>query len=323
MPTPLRCDPKLFEKDLSGYVIIVTGANSGIGLETTRQLAKQNATVILACRNEAKAKAAIDDIGLPDKTIFLALDLSSLESIRNFVKSFNSQYDRLDVLVNNAGIMACPYGKTKDGFESQFGCNHLGHFLLFQLLAQVLVKTSKDTGKPSRFISVSSVAASMMSMGNTDYAKIDFDDLQFDSKEYDKAAAYQQSKLSNYLCAWEASKKYDASEILSFSLHPGWVRSNLDQHIIPMNFIGNMMRKLFQYSGNMISAVDGAQTTLHCVLNDTADMENGAFYSQFGIYKDAHARDGGWPITLPNPNATPEVSSKLWEVSEKLVDLKN
>ena len=221
MPTTLRCDPKLFDKDLTGQVIIVTGANSGCGLETTRQLAKQGATVILACRNEAKAKAAMDDIGYADKTSFIQLDLSDLGSVRKFVGSFTSAYERLDVLVNNAGIMACPYAKTKDGFEIQIGCNHLAHFLLFNLLAPLLIKTAEDTGKPSRFISLSSCAASELSMGSAGYADIDFDDLNWESRKYDTGSAYQQSKLANFLIAWEASKKYDSSKLICASLHPG------------------------------------------------------------------------------------------------------
>lgn len=312
------CDPKLFEKDLKGQVIIVTGANSGIGLETVRQLTSQNATVILACRNESKAQAAIDDVGSGK---FLPLDLSDLSSVRSFAKDFLSSYDRLDVLVNNAGIMACPYGKTKDGFENQIGCNHLAHFLLFKLLTPILLKTAEDSGKPSRLISLSSVAASAAPMmgGDGAYANIDFDDLNWEEKKYDSIAAYQQSKFANYLMAWEASKKYDSSKLICVSLHPGWVRSNLDQHMVPTNFFGNMLRNLFQWSGNMISAVDGAQTSLHCILNDAEQMKNGGFYSQFGIYKDAEAKAGGWPMELPNPNGTPEVASKLWEESEKLV----
>ena len=219
MPTPLRCDKKLFEKDLTGQVIVVTGANSGVGLETTRQLASQKATVILACRSEAKAKKAIEDIGLPDNTTFLPLDLSDLSSVREFAKSFSASYNRLDVLVNNAGVMACPFDKTKDDFEYQLGCNHLAHFLLFKLLVPTLLKTAEDTGKPSRFVSTSSCSAASVFGGLL--ADVDFDDLMFEGKKYDTNVAYGQSKLANYLHAVEASKKYDSSKLISVSLHPG------------------------------------------------------------------------------------------------------
>ena len=138
MPTPHRCDPKLFEKDLSSQVIIVTGANSGCGLETSRQLAKQGATVVLACRNQERGETAAKDID-GDAVFIGTLDLSSLDSIRAFCKTFLAKYTRLDVLVNNAGVMACPFAKTKEGFEFQIGCNHLGHFLLQQTLTPLLL----------------------------------------------------------------------------------------------------------------------------------------------------------------------------------------
>lgn len=122
---------------------VVTGANSGCGLETSRQLAKQGATVILACRNAERGEAVATEVN----GIFLTtLDLSSLQSIRDFVKVCREKYDHLDGLVNNAGIMACPYAKTKDGFEMQEGCNHLGRFLLVHVLTPMLLKTAETTG---------------------------------------------------------------------------------------------------------------------------------------------------------------------------------
>ena len=322
-PTPRRCDPKLFEKSLTGLVAIVTGANSGCGLETSRQLAKQGASVILACRNTQRGEDAAKDVG---GTFLAPLDLASLQSIRDFVKAFEAKYDRLDILVNNAGIMACPYGKTKDGFEMQIGCNHLGHFLLMRLLTPLLVKTAEKTGKPSRFVALSSVAASESTMGNG-VPEIDFDDLMWESREYSEGKAYGQSKLANYLHALGASRKIPADKLVSTSVHPGWVYSPLDQHIVGKmlgtgfvaKWFAAMMRQVFLWKGDMITPVDGAQTTLHCVLDD--NIQSGKFYSQFGIYKDEKYRAGGWPMELPNPKATPEAADKLWEVSEKLVGL--
>jgi len=319
MPKVHRCDTKLFDKDLTGQVIIITGANSGIGFEATKQLASQKATVVMACRNEAKAKKAIEDLGLPDNTVYLPLDLSDLASVREFAKKFTESYDRLDVLVNNAGVMACPFDKTKDGFEFQFGCNHLAHFLLFNLLVPTLLKTAEDTGKPSRFIAISSAAAEHFV--DNPLSDIDFDDLMFETRKYEPGVAYGQSKLANYLHALEAAKKYDPSKLMSFSVHPGWVRSNLDAHMIPQNFMGNMLRNAIMLTGKMIKVEDGAQTTLHCVLNDIEKMENGAFYAQNGPFKNKKAKKGGWPMVLPNKNATPEKAAKLWEVSEKLVGI--
>lgn len=323
MPTPLRCDPALFEKDLKDQVMIVTGANSGCGLETSRQLAQQGATVILACRNTERGETAAKEVN----GIFLApLDLSSLPSIRDFSKAFLEKYDRLDVLVNNAGVMACPYQKTKDGFEWQFGCNHLGHFLLAQLLTPLLLKTAEKTKTPSRLVCLSSVAAGESTMSKV-MPSVDFDDIQWETREYDEGMAYGQSKLSNYLHALGASRKHSADKLIATSVHPGWVLSPLDQHVAKKyfgegkvgNFLAGVFRQIFLWKGDMITPVDGAQTTLHCVLAD--GIESGKFYSQFGIYKKEECKNGGWPMELPNPNATDEAADKLWEVSEKMVGI--
>ena len=324
-PAVRRCDPQLLEKDLTGQVVIVTGANSGCGLETSRQLAKQGATVVLACRNESKGEEAAQEVG---GTFVAPMDLSSLQSIRDFCKAFQAKYDRLDVLVNNAGIMACPYSKTKDGFEMQFGCNHLGHYLLMRLLTPLMLKTAETTNKPSRFVALSSVAAGESSFtGNV--ATIDFDDLNWETREYDEGKAYGQSKLANYYHALGASRKYSADKLLAVSVHPGWVYSPLDQHVAKRmfgegwfaNMIAGMMRQIFLWKGDMIMPVDGAQTTLHCVLADNNDIETGKFYSQIGLYKNPDEKAGGWPMDLPNPNLNDQDADKLWEVSEKLVGL--
>mmetsp|Transcript_20066 Transcript_20066/g.22597 ORF Transcript_20066/g.22597 Transcript_20066/m.22597 type:complete len:324 (-) Transcript_20066:443-1414(-) len=322
MPPTLRCDPKLFEKKLTDQIFIVTGANSGCGLETTRQLVKQEGTVILACRNEERGQVAAKETN----GIFLTtLDLASLQSIRDFVDAFKEKYERLDGLVNNAGIMGCPYGKTKDGFEMQFGCNHLGHFLLMKLLTPILIKTADDTKKPSRFVALSSCAAALTTMRDV-MPTVDFDDLNFETRDYDPGESYGQSKLSNYLHALGASQKYPLDKLISTSVHPGWVQSPLDQFVMAKmfgtSFLGKMMsrlvKKIFILKGDVITAEDGAQTTLHCLLAD--DIESGKFYSQVGIYKDEASVNGGWPLKLPNPNGTAENATKLWEASEKLVE---
>lgn len=326
-PDTLRCDPDLLRKDLTGQVMIVTGANSGCGLETSRQLVAQGATVIMACRNESRGKAAAEEV----KGTFLAtMDLDSLDSVRAFVKAFTDKYSRLDALITNAGIMCCPYAKTSDGFESQFGCNHLAHFLLFRLLTPLLLKTSEITGEPSRFVALSSVNASESTMG-PGYASIDFDDLMFEKKEYNEYTAYQQSKLANYLHAMEAAKLYPSDKLISTAVHPGWVYSNLDSHLFKKmvgdgyiaRFVSELIRTMFQLKGDMISPVDGAQTTLYCLLEDKEKMQSGQYYSQFGIYTDPELQPGGWPTPKSiNPtNATPENAAKLWEISEKLVGL--
>eukprot|EP00567_Pseudictyota_dubia_P003437 CAMPEP_0197437710 /NCGR_PEP_ID=MMETSP1175-20131217/4886_1 /TAXON_ID=1003142 /ORGANISM="Triceratium dubium, Strain CCMP147" /LENGTH=325 /DNA_ID=CAMNT_0042967297 /DNA_START=35 /DNA_END=1012 /DNA_ORIENTATION=- len=325
MPYPtLRCDPKLFEKDLTGYVAIVTGANSGCGLETSRQLSKQGATVVLACRSAERGKAAAEDVG----GSFLApLDLASLASVRSFTDAFLAKYDRLDILVNNAGIMACPKGKTKDGNEMQIGCNHLAHFLLLRLLTSALLKTAETTGKPSRFVALSSCAAAQTTGNTTVDPDIDFDDLNWEKREYDEWKAYSASKLANYLTAMSASSKFSSEKLISTGVHPGWVYSPLDKHAMAQKIgegwiaekVGSLLKNMLYWKGDIISPADGAQTTLHCILDD--EVVSGKFYSQKGIYKDEASQAGGWPMVLPNPNATEEKAEKLWSVSEKLVGL--
>ena len=329
MPTPLRCDPKLFTKDLTGQVIIVTGANSGIGLETSRQLVKQGARVILACRNHERGEAAVKDAG---GEFLTTLDLSSLACVKAFVDTFLSKYDRLDVLVNNAGVMACPYAKTQDDFEVQFGSNHLGHFYLMRLLTPILLKTAETTGKPSRFISLSSSMASAMNgllVGRLPHANIQFDNLMWENTKYDEVRAYQQSKLANYLHAMEAAKRYRANQLISVAVHPGWVQTNLDVHRFRKSlgdgFIGKaiakFIRSIFRWKGDLIHVVDGSQTTLYCVLEDADKMESGAFYSQIGQYQDPELCPGGWPYkkSINLEHATPENADKLWKISNKLV----
>lgn len=307
MPKTLLCSPILLSADLSGKVIIVTGANSGVGLETARQLISQKATVVLACRNPELGQKAAKDTG----GTFIECDLSDLQSVRKFVKEFMSKFQRLDVLVNNAGIMACPLARTNAGWESQFATNHLGHFLLTCLLMDVLEKSA-----PSRVICVSSVASAQAAMGvQPEMAKIDFDDLMFERRKYHPMTAYGQSKLANVLHASEIARRSKC--VQAVSLHPGWVNTKLDKHVVGQGCFKGCLASCMMKKGDMLAPADGAQTTLHCVLSP--EIENGAFYSQFGVYKDKACTNGGWPMKLPNPNNTPENAKRLWDASASLV----
>lgn len=309
-------DKKLLEKDLSGHVYIVTGANSGTGFATTEQLTKQGAIVVAACRNMEKANKAFSNSKNKDLIDIMKLNLASLESVRNFAEKFNNKYDRLDALVNNAGIMAVPEGKTKDGFELQFGTNHLGHFLLTELLLDVLKKSA-----PSRIVNVSSVAH--VSRGDR-IAEINFDDLNWEKREYDRTAAYAQSKLANVLHAVELSKRLKGTGVTAVSLHPGWVRSNLASGIMKGGaFVQNvLMRPFARFLGTM-NNFEGAQTTLHCLLDNDIPNHAGEYFSQNArLYPNKEDRAGGWPMESPNPAVKdPEIAKRLYEVSRKLVDL--
>ena len=185
--------------DLSGKVIIVTGANSGIGFEAAKEFARNGAETILACRSIEKATKALDRLKseIPDaKAEIIQLDLASLKSIHKFAEKFKKDYSRLDVLVNNAGIMAVPYRKTEDGFESQVGINHLGHFALTSLLYDLLASTAD-----ARVVNVSSTGHTM--------GKMDFDNFMYEDGEgYSRFEAYGRSKLANLLFTYELDRRF-------------------------------------------------------------------------------------------------------------------
>ena len=284
MPKTLMCDPKLLQKDLSGRVYIVTGANSGSGFATTKQLAEQGAHVVGGCRRVDAGKEAFADLGnLPGSIEIMDLDLASLASVRNFAKAFKTKYDRLDGLVNNAGVMFSPKGKTEDGFETQFGINYLGHFLLTELLLDTLKASA-----PARIVCVSSVAhAGMRGI----YGKIDFDDLHFDKREYDPAVAYAQSKLANVLHALDLARRLKGTGVSAFSVHPGWIRSNLARG--PMRFVQNVLLRPFSRILGTMSWFEGAQTTLHCLLDEDAPNHSSEYFSQNSIlYPNPENRPG-------------------------------
>lgn len=315
MPPTLRCDPKLLEKDLGGRTYIVTGANSGTGLATTEQLARQGARVVAGCRRVAAGEEAIAHLaGGPGKVEVAEIDLGSLASVRRFVAAFRAGHDELHGLVDNAGVMSTPEGRTEDGFETQFGVNHLGHFLLTELLLDTLKASA-----PSRVVCVSSVAHAGI-RGKP--ATIDIDDLHFDNRPYDPVIAYNQSKLAIVVYARHLAGRLAGTGVSVFSTHPGWIRSNLVRHMMPA-WIQNVAMKPFSGLLGMMSAGDGAQTQLHCLLDDAAPAHSGEFYSQNSIlYANRKDRAGGWPMRSPNPlTGDDDLAGRLYAVSAELVGL--
>ncbi|MEC7987924.1 MAG: SDR family oxidoreductase, partial [Myxococcota bacterium] len=261
IPKPILCDPKLFEKDLREKTYIVTGANSGIGFTTTQQLVKQGATVIMACRNPKLAEDASQRIAaqnLPGVAQFMQLDLSDLSSVRRFVEHFHEEYDRLDALVNNAGVMAAPYRKTTNGFELQFGVNHLGHFLLCELLLNTLKKSA-----PSRIVILTSSAHDSLP-GNIERSDIDFDDLHFEKRKYNRWIAYGQSKLANFLHAKALARRLEGCQVTAVSVHPGWIETNLQRHIVPA-FVQALTGWAVRFFMGVTDAEKGAHATLHAL----------------------------------------------------------
>jgi NAD(P)-dependent dehydrogenase (short-subunit alcohol dehydrogenase family) len=316
MPKPLMCPPELLTKDLTGRRYVVTGANGGIGLVAAKQLAKQGAEVILACRRTDAGEAAAAEIqaelGGRAKLAVEALDLGDLDSVRAFAARFIANHQTLHGLLNNAGVMNTPRGQTKQGFETQIGVNHLGHFLLTELLTPALI-----AGAPARVVNLSSCFHDQ-AMGREGH--IDLADLNWSTREYDGWAAYAQSKLANLLHAKALAKRLADTGVTAVSVHPGWVRTDLMRHSMP-SFIEVLARPFMRLAG-MIEPWEGAQTSLYALLADEVPDQAGAFFSQTGAYRDRSLNKGGWPLRSPNPQAhDDELADRLWERSAELVGL--
>jgi retinol dehydrogenase-13 len=314
MPKPLLCPPDLLSLDLTGKTYVVTGGNSGIGAVTVGQLAKQGATVVLACRRPAegeRVRAELVKAGARGTIEVRALDLASLASVRAFAKDLLASHAALSGLVNNAGVMNTPAGKTADGFETQFGTNHLGHYLLTELLLGALEK-----GAPSRIVNLSSC---YHDVAQGRQGRIDFDDPSFERRPYDGWEAYAQSKLANLLHAKQLAKRLAGKGITPVSVHPGWVRTNLVKSFMPVWAQNYVLRPFLRLSG-MIEPWEGAQTTLYALLSPEVPAHAGAYFSQLGMYRDKAANGGGWPLRSPNPNAHDDAAAeRLDALSRALV----
>ncbi|XP_032515141.2 retinol dehydrogenase 13-like [Danaus plexippus] len=291
---------------LLGKTAIITGCNTGIGKETVRDFYKRGAKVIMACRNINKAEEAKEDIvqtckDLPDKgdIVIEKCDLSSLKSVREFSKKILESEPQINILVNNAGVMMCPKELTEDGFELQFGTNHLAHFLLTMLL---LPKIKDST--PARIIIVSSRAHTRFNMN--------LDDINFDKRSYSPFEAYSQSKLANVLFARELANRLKAHNIQgvnTYSLHPGVIKTELGRHLDKILFKGSRRLIGILTYPFMKSPELGAQTTIYCAVDEKCANETGLYYS------DCVAIN-------PDPKAlNDETAMKLWEKSVELVGL--
>jgi retinol dehydrogenase-13 len=318
MPKRLMCDPKLLQKDLGGCVYIVTGANSGVGLETTRQLIKQGGHVVMACRRtDAGEEVAKSFSGLKGSYEVIKLDLADLQSVRDFVDEFLKKYDRLDGLACNAGLVSMDreIQRTKDGFEMTIGVSYFGHFLLTELLLDVLKKSA-----PSRWLIVSSV---VHAGSNKNRPNVLLEDLNYNTREFKRFAAYSEAKVANILYAMELAKRLEGTGVTTASVHPGWARSNFGGGGgLLMRTLMGIIRPFTRFTSD--SNEEAAQTSLHVLLSDDAPNHSGAYFSQHSVlYRDKECRKGGWPMTSPNPNARDmETAKKLVDLTYELVGLK-
>lgn len=288
--------------DLSGTVAIVTGANSGLGFETSRALLAGGATVILTARSVEKAAAAkraiLDELGdVPIETMIL--DLADLESIRRFSEEFHGKHTRLDILVNNAGIMMTDAQLTIDGFEAQLGTNHLGHFALTGRLIDLIESTPG-----ARVVTLSSLAHRWDSM--------EFGNLMFQNGSYTPRAAYGRSKLANLLFAYELQRRFEAEGVdaLSVAAHPGAAGTGLADHLLNRWFLRPLKPLLFLV---LQTARQGARSTLRAATDVSA--AGGDYFGPGG--RNEHR---GAPVRVESSAASHSESDarKLWSESERL-----
>ncbi|XP_046544310.1 retinol dehydrogenase 13-like [Haliotis rubra] len=256
------------EERLAGRTVVITGANTGIGKEVARDLAKRGSRVIMACRDLDKCERARAEIVVETANRNIKcqlLDLASIGSIKAFAKAVNQNEKRLDILINNAGIMRCPKLLTEDGFEMQLGVNHLGHFLLTHLLLDKLKASA-----PSRIINVSSLAHSR--------GRINFEDLN-SATTYNPSGAYEQSKLANVLFTVELAKRLKDTGVTCNAVNPGLVKTEIGRHLsVTKSYISSFL--LFPFLWLMLKTPrQGAQTTLYAALDPKLATVTGKYFS--------------------------------------------
>ncbi len=287
-------------EDQTGRVAIVTGANSGIGFEAAKALALKGATVVVASRSKPRGDQAVASIleAAPNAAVELKLlDLANLGSVRDFVAAFVDRFDRLDLLLNNAGVMMPRRREeTADGFELQFGTNHLGHFALTVQLLELLVATGG-----SRVVNVSSSAQNL--------GKLDLDDLQWKERSFNRMASYGASKIANMLFTLELQRRLEDAGMstIAAACHPGWTSTNLQK-------TSPLMRWLNPLFG--MKPWQGALPTLYAAVSP--DIVGGGYYGPDGL-----GNTRGYPV--PNEPAAASTAAaaatRLWELSEQLVGL--
>jgi NAD(P)-dependent dehydrogenase (short-subunit alcohol dehydrogenase family) len=294
--------------DLRGKNAIVTGAASGIGVETARALAAAGAAVTLAVRNVEKGEAVARDLRATAGAAAVRveqLDLFDLRSVRRFADRFLASGAPLHVLVNNAGIMACPLARTPEGFESQFATNHLGHFLLTGRLVPALT-----AGMPSRVVALSSTGHRL--------STVHFDDIHFERRPYDKWLAYGQAKTANALFAVELHRRGGAAGITANAVHPGGIMTGLQQHLTreEMAALGWLDADGKPRIGFKTPA-QGAATSVWAAMAPELEGKGGRYLEDCNESEPAKP---GVPYAGYHPHALdPEAAARLWRVSEEMV----
>jgi len=283
--------------DLTGKTAIVTGGATGIGIETTRALAEQGADVVIAARKPDLAQAAVDDIArtAKGKVSWEMLDLSSLKSVRAFADRWGAR--PLHILVNNAGVMACPQAYTEDGLEMQIGTNHFGHYLLAVLLAPALEAGAKAAGKPSRVVSLSSIGHRR--------SPVNFDDPHFKGRPYDKWESYGQAKSANSLFAVGFDQRYKDRGIRANAVMPGGIMTPLQRH----------MSKEEQMAMGWINekGEQGASASVWAAIGDELEGKGGLYLEDLG-QAPPWDKDRPWQGVMPHALDS-AAADRLWALS--------
>ncbi|MYL19638.1 SDR family NAD(P)-dependent oxidoreductase [Halobacillus litoralis] len=288
---------------MEGKIVVVTGGNGGLGLEAVKVLGEKGATVIMASRSKKRGEQAADLLKRQQSDIrvdVMELDLADLDSVASFAEQFKEKYDRLDILMNNAGVMTTPYGKTKDGFELQFGTNHLGHFALTARLFERLAAT-----EGSRVVTISSNAHKSGS--------VNFDNLMFEQgKGYTPMKSYSRSKFANLLFAFELQRRIDQAglSIKSLGAHPGGAQTDLARHIedrFLYKALSGVLKRVTQ------SAYEGALPGIRAATDP--DLEGGRYVGPSGFMEMK-----GDPVLVKPKTETLDVldAEELWAESERL-----
>lgn len=282
--------------DLAGKVVVVTGATSGLGAETVRVLAGAGAHVVATARDAGKAAEAAESLADEGRSVEAGvLDLTSTASVRDFAAWLLERHPRIDVLVNNAGVMATPFSRTADGFELQFGTNHLGHFLLTNLLVPALLR-----GAPARVVTVSSAGHKV--------SDILWDDPNFDTTDYQPWVAYGQSKTANVLFTVELDRRLADRGVRAYAVHPGSVGTNLGRYLGKEEGAAMLARATSSDAHRAKSIPEGAATQVWAATSPDLAGQGGVYLEDCGISDQhrAYARD-------------PEAAARLWALSEDLL----
>ncbi|KAF4823411.1 Retinol dehydrogenase 12 [Colletotrichum siamense] len=293
------------EGKLSGKTVLITGCSSGIGVATARAIYRTGATLYLTARDVEKLNVTLHDLVDSPRVHVSKLDLSSLDSVRAFAESFKANSSRLDVLIENAGVMACPEGRTADGFETQFGTNHLAHFLLFYLLKGSLLQSSTPAFN-SRVVILSSCAHQAGS--------VHFDNLNLEG-EYEPWKAYGQSKTANLWTAREIESRLGGSGVHAWAVHPGSISTDLQRHVPAEVQQGWADDK--EGTKYWKSIEQGAATTVLAAVSPELEGQGGLYLEDTQVAKPPSRGTSGiadWAYDEDGP-------SKLWEISLRLLEL--